>query len=102
MLNGEFALSQAQHWAGRLLAEKSEGKSLDDRALIAAAYVQAYAREPQPAELDLCAKFIANQCGGHRAMAATAGERNASPMPSSDSRFRRHTPRRSSISATLC
>jgi hypothetical protein len=66
MLNSDFALSEARRWAGRLTAETrssdaSGRHALDDRGLIAAAYVQAFAREPLPDEIDLCTKFISDQ-----------------------------------------
>jgi hypothetical protein len=86
MLNSDFALLQARRWAGRLMAEKSENKSRDDRALIAAAYVQAYAREPQPAELDLCAKFIASQSAAvEHDGKKPSNETLPDPLPKTDS-----------------
>jgi hypothetical protein len=59
MLNSDFALTEARQWAGRLRKE-----ARTDDALIVAAYTQAYARQPTPAELEMCEKFIAAQAAG--------------------------------------
>jgi hypothetical protein len=67
MLNSKFTLDEARRWSGRLFAAAS-----DDRALISAAYGQAYCRQPTAAELDLCTKFIAAQ-------ATAIGRRGSSP-----------------------
>jgi hypothetical protein len=56
MLNSEFALSEARRWAGRLMADKTNG---EDAALITAAFVQAYSRQPTKSELEMSEKFIA-------------------------------------------
>ncbi len=47
MLNSDFVLTEATHWAQRLMKE-----ARTDDALIAAAYTQAYARQPTAAELE--------------------------------------------------
>ena len=64
MLNSEFTLGEARCWSGRLISQlpkEGHDQAADDRALIAAAYGQAYGRQPTSAELDLCAKFIIDQ-----------------------------------------
>lgn len=87
MLNDDFAITAARRWAGQLMAHaRSNDRERDDRNLIAAAYVQAYARDPLPAELDLCLKFIADQSAaigreGKEPDKATLPD----PLPKSDS-----------------
>ena len=61
MLNGDFTLNAARHWAGRLLTAASAGGPATDRAIVAAAYRRAYARQPSSDETNLCLKFIADQ-----------------------------------------
>jgi hypothetical protein len=87
MLNSEFALGAARRWAGRLLAQSpAADPPSGDRALVAAAYRQAYAREPTGAELDMCAKFIADQSGElARQSAAPEKDTLPDPLPKSDS-----------------
>jgi hypothetical protein len=80
MLNSEFALGEAKRWAGRLLATNGN-TTPDDRALISAAYVQAYARKPTAAELDMCAKFIADQAASVGESVKPDKESLPDPMP---------------------
>ncbi len=78
MLNSEFALSEAQRWAARLSVDAAKkGGDADDRAIIRAAYEQAYCRQPTDAEVDVCAKFICDQAkaiGGATAHAAAIAD----------------------------
>jgi hypothetical protein len=80
MLNSEFALGEARRWAGRLLTASSDSTP-DDRALVVAAYVQAYARKPTGSELDMCAKFIADQAAAVGDGAKPDKESLPDPMP---------------------
>ena len=86
MLNSEFALNAARRWAGRLLTQATTGDAVSgDRSLIAAAYREAYAREPTSTELNMCAKFIADQAGKlARQSPPPEQETLPDPLPKSD------------------
>ena len=58
MFNSEFTLEQAQHWAGRLLREAGKG---DEDALVRAAYVAAFGREPTSEEEVAVREFLDRQ-----------------------------------------
>jgi hypothetical protein len=88
MLNGEFTLTQARHLAGLLLTASdrrdagASSRGSSNRAaapLIRAAYLRAFSREPDPAELAAAQKFLSRQAQliGSRSGAA----REALPEP---------------------
>jgi hypothetical protein len=57
MLNGEFALTQARRMGGRLLAEHGT----DTQALVRAAYLALYGREPAADEVTAAEQFLDRQ-----------------------------------------
>ncbi|MGH7226363.1 MAG: DUF1553 domain-containing protein, partial [Gemmataceae bacterium] len=57
MLNGEFALTQARHLAGLLLAKHGRAVA----PLIRAAYLRAFSREPDVHEIAAAEKFLSRQ-----------------------------------------
>ncbi len=59
LLNGEFALLQAQRWSERLIAEYGE----DTAAIVRAAWTAAFARDASQSEVTLACEFIARQTG---------------------------------------
>lgn len=75
MLNGEFTLVQSRHLAGALLA--AHGR--DVRALVRAAYLRAFAREPDNEDAADARKFLTRQAR----LIADKGlpERDALPEP---------------------
>jgi hypothetical protein len=78
LLNGDFALVQARHWGGRLLAQHGH----DVPALVRRALAEAFGRPASRDQLRLAEEFLANQA----ATIAAGGEATASavlplPMP---------------------
>jgi hypothetical protein len=78
LMNGEFALEQAQYWSGLLLAEHVG----DPAELVRAAVAQALARPASAEELDAAERFLAEQT----AAIASSGDATATatlpvPMP---------------------
>jgi hypothetical protein len=57
MLNGEFTLTQARHWAERLATEHGHNTN----ALIHAAYRDAFNREPDREEIEAAERFLKQQ-----------------------------------------
>lgn len=57
LLNSEFTIDRARHWAGRLLSDAP----VDDHRLIVAAYREAYGRLPAEAEIELASDFLESQ-----------------------------------------
>ena len=57
LLNSEFTLGEARWWSGRLLAEHGS----DLAALVAAAFQQAFHREPNPQERQASLHFLQHQ-----------------------------------------
>ncbi len=57
LLNSEFTETEARHWAKRLLAKYGKDKT----ALVRAAYVEAYARQPTDEELTAASDFISTE-----------------------------------------
>ncbi len=79
LMNGEFTLSQAQHWSGRLL-EKHAG---DVGALVRAAFAEAFSQPPADEQLKSAEQFLTSQAAAIAAAGdATAGATLPSPMPS--------------------
>ncbi len=74
MLNSDFVLTEATHWAQRLMKE-----ARTDDALIAAAYTHAYARQPTAAEVEMCQKFITAQTAALESRLQAAGRDSAPP-----------------------
>jgi hypothetical protein len=78
LMNGEFALAQAQRWSGRLLAEHGD----DAPALVRAAFAEALARDPADDELSAAGRFIEEQSSRIASLGeAAAGEALPRPMP---------------------
>jgi hypothetical protein len=76
LMNGEFALAQARHWGGRLLADHAG----DTPALVRAAFAEALSREPTAEELAAAEQFLAEQASRIAAEGDTVGE-NSLPQP---------------------
>lgn len=72
LLNGDFALAQAQHWGGRLLVQHAA----DSGALVRQAFVEAFARQAHDDELSAAQRFLAEQSA---AIARSGEARGTSP-----------------------
>ncbi|MEX0676575.1 MAG: DUF1549 and DUF1553 domain-containing protein [Pirellulales bacterium] len=77
LLNGEFALEQAQRFSGRLLAAHAG----DRPALVRAALAAAFAREPDAEQLQAAEEFLAHQAALIAAAGATDCDVLPVPMP---------------------
>jgi hypothetical protein len=62
LLNSEFTETEARHWAAKLLARFRKDKT----ALVRAAYVEAYARQPTDDELAAARDFISTETSNAR------------------------------------
>jgi hypothetical protein len=78
MLNGEFTLTQARHWAGALLTDHGH----DTNALIRAAYRRAFDREPDAHEVAAAEKYLSRltQLIGSRTSAVRPSLPSAVPL----------------------
>jgi hypothetical protein len=70
LLNGDFTLERAGHWAEGLASRFSPG----DPALLATAFRAAWSRLPTTEEIQLARKFLASQTEAHRARGIAARE----------------------------
>jgi hypothetical protein len=78
LLNGEFMLTQAQHWSGRLLSEHGS----DLRSLVRAALAESFSRTASDEQLRLADEFLARQTAAiARSGDATASGTVPTPMP---------------------
>jgi hypothetical protein len=77
MLNGEFATAQSRHLAARLLADRGG----DAPALVRAAYLAAFGREPADDEAVAAAQFLARQEKVIAAGGASAKATLPAPLP---------------------
>ena len=76
LLNGEFALEQAQHWSGRLLGEYPS----DASALVRAAFAEAFSRSASDEQQRAAEEFLARQAANFAASGDSAASA-AMPVP---------------------
>ncbi len=83
LLNSDFALAQAQHWTGRLLAEQGGKQNPPDlSAVVRAALGEAFSRPASDEQLQVAAEFLARQTAAiARSGDATASAVLPTPMP---------------------
>jgi hypothetical protein len=84
LLNSDFTETEARHWAAKLLAR--HGK--DKKALVRAAYIEAYARQPTDDELTAARDFISTEAGNARettSPAKVSGKKSAAAADQADS-----------------
>jgi Protein of unknown function (DUF1553)/Protein of unknown function (DUF1549) len=62
LLNSEFTETEARRWAGRLIARYGKDKA----AMVRAAYVEAYARQPTDEELAAARDFLSTEASNAR------------------------------------
>src|SRR5712671_4471920 len=81
LLNSEFTETEARHWAGRLIARYGKDKA----ALVRAAYVEAYSRQPTDEELAAARDFLSAEADNARGdTSATMVVRKESSSPAAD------------------
>jgi hypothetical protein len=94
LLNSDFTETEARHWAGRLIARFGKDKA----ALVRAAYVEAYSRQPTDEELAAARDFISAEADNARGdTSATMVIRKESSSPAAD---KASTASSSSVKAT--